>query len=75
MKDTSQKDVYDIKPIITTEYNIEGYPTEDFIKMVLEIRPDQVTLVPDGPNVITSCAYRMGYNKISGLFKRDYIYF
>ena len=52
----TKKDVYDIKPIITTEYNIEGYPTEDFIKMVLEIRPDQVTLVPDGPNVLTSCA-------------------
>ena len=52
----TKKDVYDIKPIITTEYNIEGYPTEDFIKMVLEIRPEQVTLVPDGPNVLTSCA-------------------
>lgn len=52
----TKKDVYDIKPIITTEYNIEGYPTEDFIKMVLEIQPEQVTLVPDGPNVLTSCA-------------------
>ena len=51
-----KKDVYDISPIITTEYNIEGYPTEDFIKMVLEIEPEQVTLVPDGPNVLTSCA-------------------
>ena len=57
----TKKDVYDIKPIITTEYNIEGYPTEDFIKMVLEIQPEQVTLVPDGPNVITSCA---GWNTI-----------
>ena len=52
----TKKDVYDISPIITTEYNIEGYPSEDFIKMVLEIQPEQVTLVPDGPNVITSCA-------------------
>ena len=52
----TKKDVYDISPIITTEYNIEGYPTEDFIKMVLEIQPEQVTLVPDGPNVLTSCA-------------------
>ena len=52
----TKKDVYDIKSIITTEYNIEGYPTEDFIKMVLEIHPEQVTLVPDGPNVLTSCA-------------------
>lgn len=52
----TEKDVYDIKPIITTEYNIEGYPSEKFIKMILEIQPDQVTLVPDGPDVITSCA-------------------
>ena len=52
----TRKDVYDIKPIITTEYNIEGYPSEDFIKMVIEVNPDQVTLVPDGPDVITSCA-------------------
>lgn len=52
----TKKDVYDIKPSITTEYNIEGYPSEDFIKMVLEIEPEQVTLVPDGPNVLTSCA-------------------
>ena len=52
----TKKDVYDIKPVITTEYNIEGYPSEDFIKMVLEIQPQQVTLVPDGPNVLTSCA-------------------
>ena len=52
----TKNDVYDIKPIITTEYNIEGYPSEDFIKMVLEIEPEQVTLVPDGPNVLTSCA-------------------
>ena len=52
----SRKDVYAIKPIISTEYNIEGYPSEDFINMVLEVNPEQVTLVPDGPNVITSCA-------------------
>jgi pyridoxine 5-phosphate synthase len=51
-----RKDVYDIKPIITTEFNIEGYPSEDFIEMVLEVNPEQVTLVPDGPDVITSCA-------------------
>jgi len=52
----TRKDVYAIKPIITTEYNIEGYPSEGFIKMVLEVNPEQVTLVPDGPDVITSCA-------------------
>ena len=52
----TRKDVFDIKPIITTEFNIEGYPSEDFIEMVLEVNPEQVTLVPDGPDVITSCA-------------------
>ena len=52
----TNKDVYAIKPIITTEYNIEGYPSSDFIKMVIEVKPEQVTLVPDGPDVITSCA-------------------
>ena len=52
----TKKDVYAIKPIITTEYNIEGYPSSDFIKMVIEVKPEQVTLVPDGPDVITSCA-------------------
>ena len=52
----NREDVFEIKSIITTEYNIEGYPSEDFINMVLEINPEQVTLVPDGPDVITSCA-------------------
>jgi pyridoxine 5-phosphate synthase len=52
----TKKDVYDIKPIISTEYNIEGYPSSDFIKMVIAVKPEQVTLVPDGPDVITSCA-------------------
>ena len=52
----TRKDVYDIKPIITAEYNIEGYPSVDFIKMVIAVKPEQVTLVPDGPDVITSCA-------------------
>ena len=52
----TNKDVYGIKPIISTEYNIEGYPSVDFIKMVISVKPDQVTLVPDGPDVITSCA-------------------
>ena len=52
----TSKDVYEIKPIINTEFNIEGYPSEDFIKMVMEVNPEQVTLVPDGPDVITSCS-------------------
>ena len=51
----TKKDAYDIKPIISTEYNIEGYPSPDFIKMVIDILPEQVTLVPDGPDVLTSC--------------------
>ena len=52
----TKQDVYDIKAIIKKEYNIEGYPSKDFIKMVLDVNPDQVTLVPDGPDVITSCS-------------------
>ena len=50
------QDVYDIKPIITTEFNIEGYPTRKFIDLVLEVKPTQVTLVPDPPDVLTSNA-------------------
>ena len=52
----TRNDVYDIKTVIKTEYNIEGYPSKDFIQMILEVVPKQVTLVPDGPNVLTSCA-------------------
>ncbi|MDP4184927.1 MAG: pyridoxine 5'-phosphate synthase [Bacteroidota bacterium] len=48
------QDVYDIKPAITTEYNIEGYPEEKFMKLVKDIKPDQVTLVPDLPSQVTS---------------------
>ena len=50
----TRHDVYEIKPLITTEFNIEGYPSEDFLKMVIEIQPDQVTLVPDNHNQLTS---------------------
>jgi pyridoxine 5-phosphate synthase len=50
----TRRDVYEIKPIITTEFNIEGYPAEDFIKMVIDVKPHQVTLVPDLPGAITS---------------------
>jgi pyridoxine 5-phosphate synthase len=50
----TKKDVYEIKPLITTELNIEGYPSENFLKMVTEIMPDQVTLVPDSDNQLTS---------------------
>ena len=50
----TRKDVYEIKPLITTEFNIEGYPSEDFLKMVIEVQADQVTLVPDTHNQLTS---------------------
>jgi len=49
-------DVLALKPVITTEFNIEGYPGEDFIALVLDVRPTQVTLVPDPPGVLTSNA-------------------
>jgi pyridoxine 5-phosphate synthase len=50
------QDVYDIRPKITTEFNIEGYPSEEFMKLVLDVIPHQVTLVPDPPHVLTSNA-------------------
>ena len=48
------QDVLDIKPIITTEFNIEGFPSQEFIGLVLKVVPNQVTLVPDPPDAITS---------------------
>jgi pyridoxine 5-phosphate synthase len=48
------KDVHEIKPLITTEFNIEGYPSRSFIQLVTTIKPDQVTLVPDAHDAITS---------------------
>jgi len=50
------QDVYDLKPIVTTEFNIEGFPNTSFINLVLDIKPEQVTLVPDPPGVLTSNA-------------------
>ena len=47
-------DVYDLKKTVKTEFNIEGYPSDSFIKMVLDVKPEQVTLVPDPPHVLTS---------------------
>lgn len=47
-------DVYALRPLIRTEFNIEGYPSEEFISLVLQTKPAQVTLVPDSPGVITS---------------------
>ncbi len=50
------EDVRKIRPDITTEFNIEGYPSERFINLVCEVKPDQVTLVPDPPDALTSGA-------------------
>lgn len=50
------RDVVEIRPVITTEFNIEGYPSPGFIDLVLSVKPDQVTLVPDSHDVITSNA-------------------
>lgn len=48
------QDVYDLSKIVKTEFNIEGYPIEKFMDMVLKVKPTQVTLVPDPPDVLTS---------------------
>lgn len=48
------QDVRDLKPIVTTEFNIEGYPSQDFMDLVLAVKPHQCTLVPDPPGAITS---------------------
>ncbi|MFY7671914.1 pyridoxine 5'-phosphate synthase [Tenacibaculum sp. MEBiC06402] len=50
------QDAYDLKPVVTTEYNIEGNPIQKFTDLVLAIKPTQVTLVPDGEEVLTSNA-------------------
>ncbi|MCL1850734.1 MAG: pyridoxine 5'-phosphate synthase [Bacteroidetes bacterium] len=48
------EDVRNLKKTVTTEFNIEGYPSKDFIDLVMEVKPHQVTLVPDAPDAITS---------------------
>lgn len=60
-------DVRQLKPILTTEFNIEGKPIQDFIDLVLEVNPAQVTLVPDAEDAITSNA---GWDTIK---HRDYL--
>lgn len=49
-------DVYELRPQLRTEFNIEGYPSDLFINLVLQVKPNQVTLVPDAPDAITSNA-------------------
>jgi len=52
----TKSDVFNLKPLVHKEYNIEGYPSREFIDMVISVNPHQVTLVPDGPDVLTSNA-------------------
>lgn len=60
----TRKDVFDIRPVVATEFNIEGYPSKEFIDLVLSVKPHQVTLVPDTPTQLTSNA---GWNTKSNL--------
>ena len=50
------QDAYDIAKVVQTEYNIEGYPDSRYLTLISDIRPSQATLVPDGPDVLTSNA-------------------
>ncbi len=51
-----RSDARALRPLVSTEFNIEGYPSDDFMALALEVMPDQVTLVPDPPGVLTSNA-------------------
>lgn len=51
-----RSDVMTLRPLVKTEFNIEGYPSEDFLNLVLMVKPTQVTLVPDAPDQLTSSA-------------------
>ncbi len=51
-----RSDVYALRKVVTTEFNIEGYPTDDFLRLVTDVGADQVTLVPDAPDALTSSA-------------------
>lgn len=70
-------DVLDIRPIITTEFNIEGYPSKEFINLVLAVKPHQVTLVPDAHDAITSNAgwntmkYREFLTEVVSEFRKE----
>lgn len=49
-----RSDVFSLRPLVKTEFNIEGYPSPEFMDLVLKVRPEQVTLVPDAPDALTS---------------------
>lgn len=57
------RDVFDLAAILTVEFNVEGYPSPEFLDLVTRVRPAQATLVPDPPGVLTSNA---GWNLLSG---------
>ncbi|MBK8955886.1 MAG: pyridoxine 5'-phosphate synthase [Saprospiraceae bacterium] len=64
-------DIPPLRKVVQTEFNIEGYPSESFIDLVLSNRPDQVTLVPDPPDVLTS---NTGWDPVQNeVFLRDCI--
>jgi pyridoxine 5-phosphate synthase len=70
-------DVSDLKDVVSTEFNIEGYPSTDFIDLVLKNRPHQVTLVPDPPGVLTSnagwdtIAHSRFLTEVISIFKKE----
>lgn len=56
-------DVFKLRPLVKTEFNIEGYPSPEFMDLVLKVKPEQVTLVPDAPDALTSSAgWQVGPN-------------
>lgn len=57
-------DVFLLRPLVKTEFNIEGYPSREFMDLVLKIKPEQVTLVPDAPGDLTSSA---GWNVVANI--------
>ncbi|MBN8541548.1 MAG: pyridoxine 5'-phosphate synthase [Deltaproteobacteria bacterium] len=63
------QDVYDLKPVVRGEFNIEGYPDAEWVRMVLEISPHQATLVPDPPEALTSNA-GFDVSKSAGLLEK-----
>jgi pyridoxine 5-phosphate synthase len=65
------QDVIDLKPLVRTEFNIEGYPSKEFIDLVCKVKPAQVTLVPDPPDALTSSA---GWDTVkNGSFLKEVI--
>lgn len=57
-------DVFKLRPLVKTEFNIEGYPSAPFLDLVLKVKPEQVTLVPDSPDTLTSNA---GWNMVDNM--------